>query len=65
MSHEGFALQLRRACKVSPGRWPCSCSFSRDGHLPRNRRSTICRATCGHILEHAPNSLGQLRRGGR
>ena len=63
MSWDAFALQLLRACDVSPNQL---IQFLRPmhGRLPSNENAYInlqsTMSAFGHILEHAPNNIGQL-----
>eukprot|EP00969_Alexandrium_andersonii_P275895 12194755-Alexandrium_andersonii.AAC.1 len=68
MSHEGYALQLLIARKVSPTQM---IQFLRQfqGRLPTAGQEFLVLQShtrrIGHILEHSPNNLGQLLRGNR
>eukprot|EP00969_Alexandrium_andersonii_P116875 5167637-Alexandrium_andersonii.AAC.1 len=68
MSHEGYALQLPRACNVSP-RQMIQFLQPFQGRLPTTEAEfqlvTSHMRRVGHILESAPNNLGQLLRGRR
>eukprot|EP00969_Alexandrium_andersonii_P364570 15464415-Alexandrium_andersonii.AAC.1 len=68
MSRERYVLQLLRACSVSPQQMIQFFQPS-QGRLPTTEAEfqlmTSRMRRIGHVLESAPNNLGQLLRGSR